>query len=265
MFPYFEFFGRDLGMYSIMALCGIFAAGIYACIIAVRQKYDYTELIIFLLILSAGAFIASHMIYALVNYQIIIYAVHNIKKIDTFNKVLDVLKYTLGGSIFYGGLLGGLLTGYFFLKKNINYKKYVDIIAVNIPFFHFFGRIGCFLGGCCYGIPNKIGFVYTNNPIAEANGISRFPVQLLEAFFNLLLFLLLNYFFKNGKYKDKLLSIYLLIYATGRFFIEFLRGDAYRGIWLIFSTSQILSILITLIVLFKKYILYKRRNNKILL
>jgi phosphatidylglycerol:prolipoprotein diacylglycerol transferase len=256
MFPYIELFGREIGLYSIMLLCGVFTAGVYACRIAIKQRYDYSELVIFMLLLSAGAIIASYLFYALVNYKNIVYLVKNINLIDSFNKMLSALRYIFGGSIFYGGLLGGLLTGHILIKRNSNNKKFVDIVAVNIPLFHFFGRIGCFLGGCCFGIPSKFGFIYTHNPIAEANGISRFPVQLLEAVFNFLLFLLLNYFFKNKKHVNKLIYVYLLVYATGRFFIEFLRGDAYRGIWLFLSTSQIISILIILVILFK-YLIYK--------
>ena len=259
MFPYIELFGRELGFYSLMLLCGIFTAGVYACRMAVRQKYDYSEIVIFMLLLSTGAIIGSYLSYVLVNYINIVYLVKNINQINTFNKMLSALRYIFGGSIFYGGLLGGLLTGHILIKKNSNNKKFVDIVAVNIPLFHFFGRIGCFLGGCCFGIPSKIGFIYTNNPIVEANGITRFPVQLLEAVFNFLLFLLLNHFFKIEKYKNKLIYVYLLVYATGRFFIEFLRGDAYRGIWLFLSTSQIISILILLIVLSKNYIIHKKK------
>ena len=128
--------------------------------------------------------------------------------------------------------------------KNEKYRKYIDIVSLNIPLFHFFGRIGCFLGGCCFGIPCKIGCTYTMGPIEQANGIARFPAQLLEALFNLCLFFLLNYLYKKRKMENALLYVYLIIYAAGRFFIEFLRGDEYRGFLFGLSTSQIISILI---------------------
>ena len=146
-------------------------------------------------------------------------------------------------------------------RETKKYSVFADIIAVNIPLFHFFGRIGCFLGGCCFGIPCEFGFVYTINPIAEANGVTRFPVQLLEAGFNILLFFFLYHLFKIGKYKNKLIYIYLFVYAIGRFFIEYLRGDAYRGIWFIFSTSQIISIIIILLI-FIKIFFEKHRVQK---
>ena len=251
MFPDIIIFGRVIGMYSVMALCGIFAGGINACIIADKCKYDYADMVIFILILSAGAIIGSHLLYALVNYKNIYFVIKNVTNIDSFNKLFISLNYILGGGVFYGGLIGGIITGCVLTKKNAKYKNFIDIVAVNIPLFHFFGRIGCFLGGCCYGIPGKYGFVYTNNPIVEANYVTRFPVQLLEALFNIFLFVLLYRFFKNNKYKNKLIYVYPAVYSIGRFFLEFLRGDKIRGIWLFLSTSQIISIFIVLIVLIK--------------
>jgi len=248
MFPYIEIFGKTIGLFQIMLLCSIFSSGIYACFLSIKQKYDYTDVIIFLLVLYTGAIIGSYLLYVLVNYSNLIFVFNNI---NTFENIFSVLKYIFSGSIFYGGLLGGIFTGYILIKKYAFYEKFVDIVVVIIPLFHFFGRIGCFLGGCCYGISCKFGFVYTNNPIIEANGIVRFPVQLLEAVFNICLFFLLNHLLNKVNFKNKLLYVYLIIYAIGRFFIEFLRGDEYRGIWLIFSTSQIISISIILIVLFK--------------
>jgi phosphatidylglycerol:prolipoprotein diacylglycerol transferase len=224
---------------------------------AKKFNYDYSDLIIFLLFISIGVIIGSHLLYTIVNYSNIIYILGNIRKINTFEKLFNVLNYLFGGSIFYGGLFGGLITGYIVSNKNSKYRKFFDIGVTSIPLFHFFGRIGCFLGGCCYGIEHNIGFIYTKNPITEANGVKRFPVQLLEALFDITLFFLLNYLLQHKKLKTRLLSVYLYIYAAGRFFIEFFRGDAYRGIWFSLSTSQIISILILLVLtirLCRKYI-----------
>ena len=257
MFPYIEIFGRSIGLFQIMLLCGIFSSGIYVCLSSVKLKFDYTDAIIFLLLLSIGAIAGGYLLYVLVNYRKVLFVVNNI---NVFENILNIIRFIFSGTIFYGGLLGGIFTGYMLLKKNIVYEKYVEVVVVSIPLFHFFGRIGCFFGGCCFGIPSSFGFVYTNNPIAEANGIIRFPVQLLEAVFNICLFFLLNYLFYNGKYKNRLIYVYLIIYAIGRFFIEYLRGDAFRGIWFIFSTSQIISVIIILFILVKLLLdKYKRK------
>jgi len=259
MFPYIMIFGQSIGLFQIMLLCGIFSAGIYACLSSTKFGFDYTNAIIFILLLSTGAIIGGYILHTLINYRNVIFVLNNI---NTFESIPSILRYIFSGTIFYGGLLGGILTGHILLRKYTAFEKYVDIVAVSIPLFHFFGRIGCFLGGCCFGIPCGFGFVFVNNPIAEANGIVRFPVQLLEAIFNLCLFILLNHLLKNGKYKNNILYVYLTIYAIGRFFIEYLRGDAHRGIWFIFSTSQIISIIILLFISIKLLIYkYKKVAN----
>jgi len=261
MFPHVVIFGRDIWLYSVMVLCGLFAAGSHACVAANKRKYDYTDLLAFVLLAFIGVFVGSRLLYALVNYKEVIYVVENISKIDTFEELQYAATITLGGSVFYGGLIGGLASGWLLVKRNRKYEIFVDIVAVNIPLFHFFGRIGCFLGGCCFGIPSKPGFRYTVSPILEANGVERFPVQLLEALFNLVLFLLLNHFHKKNAFRDKLLFIYLMTYAAGRFFLEFLRGDTYRGIWLFLSTSQIISVALFL---FALVTLIRRRCSRAL-
>jgi phosphatidylglycerol:prolipoprotein diacylglycerol transferase len=257
MFPYFTFLGRELGLYSIMILCGVFSSGIYACFMAKRNGYDYSDLIIFLLIVSIGVVIGSHLLYAIVNYKNIIYVLGNIEKVNTLQKTNNVLHYLFGGSIFYGGLFGGIIAGYVISQKNNIYLTFFDIGFTSIPLFHFFGRIGCFLGGCCYGIESNIGFIYTNNPILEANGVRRLPVQIIEAAFNLALFLFLNHLLCCKKTKSRLLYVYLGCYAVGRFFIEYFRGDTYRGMWWLFSTSQIISIIIILVIIIRCYYIKK--------
>jgi phosphatidylglycerol:prolipoprotein diacylglycerol transferase len=256
MFPYFTVFERELGLYSLMILCGVFSCGIYACLMARKFDYDYSDLIIFMLFISIGVIIGSHLLYTIVNYNSIIYIFENIKKINTFKKLFNVLNYLFGGSIFYGGLFGGLIAGYIISKNK--YRNFFDIGVTSIPLFHFFGRIGCFLGGCCYGIESNIGFIYIKNPIIEANGVKRFPVQIVEAVFDIALFFLLHYLLQHKKLKNKLLYVYLCIYAIGRFFIEFFRGDAYRGIWFSLSTSQIISILIIVVLIIRFCYEYKK-------
>ncbi|MFR0732977.1 MAG: prolipoprotein diacylglyceryl transferase family protein [Oscillospiraceae bacterium] len=146
-----------------------------------------------------------------------------------------------GGSVFYGGLLGASWRALLYLApEGAALGPLGQPDSPGHPLFHVFGRVGCFLGGCCYGLPSAWGFVYRYSPVAEANGVSRFPVQLVEAAWNLVLFLLLARLQRRGR--DRLLPLYLALYAPARFLLEFLRGDAYRGIFLGLSTSQWISL-----------------------
>jgi len=246
MFSQITLFGLEISLYIIMMLSGILAFGVYAGITAAKRKYDFMDMAMFFSILSIGVIIGSHLLFGLVNYKNTIYVLKNINQADTINSLISIFN----GRIFYGGLLGTLILSYIVIKKDNNYIKYIDIIAAGIPLFSFFARIGCFLSGCCYGIQSKIGFKYHEHTLTENIDITRFPVQLLESLFCLILFFYLNYLLIKDKFKNKLLYIYLLIYPAGRFFIEYLRGDTTRGIWFFLSTSQIISVLIILSVLF---------------
>ena len=142
-----------------------------------------------------------------------------------------------GGLVFYGGLLGVLLGIYIYCKKyNINHKKIYNMIAPSVPLFHAFGRIGCFMSGCCYGVALKTPLILFGSIRFE-----RIPTQLIEAIFEMFLFVVI--FILQKKHKDKdFLKIYMITYAIFRFFIEFLRGDDVRGFFFGISTSQVISL-----------------------
>lgn len=227
-----------------MALLGIFACSYFSHKISQNHKKDDNKLIELLLFSSIGVFIGSHLLYGLTQINIIIKLLNNLYLIKNFKDFIDIFVYIFGGSVFYGGLLGGLLFGFIYIKKNKLELFYYDATTLQIPLFHFFGRIGCFLSGCCYGIESKFGLTYTKAIVESANGVNRFPIQLVEAGYNIILFLLLYKLFQKNKYKGKLINVYLFLYPMGRFIFEFFRGDDYRGFIFGLSTSQIISILI---------------------
>jgi phosphatidylglycerol:prolipoprotein diacylglycerol transferase len=189
-------------------------------------------MIVLLLISVCGAVFGSHLLYALVNLV-------NISSGQSVNEITRIL---FGGSVFYGGLLGGVFIGCWYAKTYIRCHDIIDIVTPAIPLFHFFGRIGCFLTGCCFGVESKFGFIFKNSIVPGANDVRRFPVQVVEAGFNLAMFFLLDFLRREGYFRQKLLYVYLLLYSVIRFVLEFLRGDDYRGKLSVFSISQIISV-----------------------
>jgi phosphatidylglycerol:prolipoprotein diacylglycerol transferase len=241
-------------MYQILSLCGIFAAGIYAYRTAGRIKYNEGDMVILLLIAGAGAFLGGHILYGLIHFRQLAGMTANIQQFESVGGFFNGIAVVFGGSVFYGGLSGGMAAAFLYSKKTGKDFFYLaDLAAPAIPLFHFFGRIACFLAGCCFGIESSFGFTYTHSLINEANGINRFPVQLLESLFNLALFFILLRTKKVSRFKGKQLFLYLLLYSFGRFFLEFIRGDGYRGKWLIFSTSQWISLFYALVAGIKLY------------
>lgn len=124
--------------------------------------------------------------------------------------------------------------------KGLSFQAVAGICTPAIPLFHAFGRIGCFFAGCCWGVECEGGLAFPLS-IAAPNGVPLFPVQLLEAGCNALLFFFLHKAAGWLRENWLLLPLYLACYGTVRFLLEFLRGDPSRGIWLL-STSQWLAL-----------------------
>lgn len=244
MHPYFYLFGLELPVYGLISLFGVFVAGIVGFILAKKKGIDFYELLLTAMIAGIGVFAGAHILYALTRAGDIISA---FSYYHSFESKWDFVKYIFDvsrGMVFYGGLYGGLLTGFVWVrKKHYPAKAFSDVFAVLIPLFHAFGRVGCFFAGCCYGVKWEHGIEGRVLFSGERENIPRFPVQLSEALCLLLLFSLLLLFLLKGKLAGKLMPLYLGVYAVLRFILEFLRGDEIRGGFLCFSTSQWISIL----------------------
>lgn len=248
MCPYINFFGFPISSYGLMVVCGIVACIIYSYLQLKRRSGIVDVTLIFsALWIALGVFLGSHILYGITNLDQIIklFQTANVT-FRNFSEGLFDLVMLMGGMVFYGGLLGGAIAEVIYLKvtqKDI--AEYCDFFVPCIPLFHFFGRIGCFLGGCCYGIEFPIGFTYTHAAIESANGVCRLPVPLIEAFFNILIFIfLLVCYNKNKIKKGNLILVYCFTYPIIRFADEFLRGDKIRGFWGPLSTSQWISLAI---------------------
>lgn len=244
MYPLIHIAEIDLSTYGLMALVGALIAGSFAEHQAVKKGVHPFYMIEILLYGVIGVFIGGHLLYGLVH----------LKELE------QGFLYVFGGQVFYGGLFGGLAAGALAIKKK-GYPKelYYDIAACAIPLFHGFARIGCFLVGCCYGKECAVGITFTESLITSANGVSRFPVQLLESSLNFVLFGVIYSLFRKEKCQGRLMHIYLGSYAVMRFLLELLRGDnALRGIYFGLSTSQWISLLILVVLL----VLKKARSEK---
>ena len=123
-----------------------------------------------------------------------------------------------GGLIFYGGVAGALAGLFWTMKvKKIPCWKGLDFLIPYVALTHAFGRVGCFLNGCCAGKVCHLPWAVT------VEGVKLHPVQLYEAAFNFLLFLFLNARYEKKKFEGEIISLYFILYAAGRFVLEFFR------------------------------------------
>ena len=167
-----------------------------------------------------------------------------------FKGLLDLL---MSGMVFYGGLIGGILgIALTARKKKKNFFEFTDLMAPCFCVAHAFGRIGCLLVGCCYGLgigeTSQFGLCTYGGACAVKylDGTMRLPVPLMETIFLLVLCAVLVLIFRKEKHLGTTTGWYLVLYAVWRFVIEMFRGDAERGKFGPLYTSQWISIAILL-------------------
>ncbi len=153
-----------------------------------------------------------------------------------------ILYFWNGGFVFLGGLICCLITGYFFARiKKIKFSEWADFFTPIFSLSHAFGRIGCFLAGCCFGSQCILPWAYAG----------RHPTALYLAGGEFLIFLLLLLVEKKRIFQlqGALFVLWLLLHSLMRFYVEFYRDD-FRGVFLqvpVFgslSVSQVISLFI---------------------
>jgi phosphatidylglycerol---prolipoprotein diacylglyceryl transferase len=168
------------------------------------------------------------------------------------------------GFVFYGSFLFAIPAMlYFFRKHRLHTYAMLDVMAITTCLVHGFGRIGCFLAGCCYGEPtgSLLGVTFTHEAcFAKPLGTPLHPTQLYEAVYIFLVMGVLLVIRSRRIFYGQLFLLYLLAYAAGRFVIEFFRGDPGRGYVIdnYISHSQFIAVLIFAIVL----VVYLRKRTR---
>lgn len=236
--------------YTIISGLGIIAAYLVYLRLGKLRDVSWKQLVSCGVFALAGLLIGAHLLFFIVGLPdwIAFYS----GNIHSVSDLLVAIGYGASGLVFYGGLLGAYAGVLIFCRM---YKLYtfaeLNHFTVIVPLFHAFGRIGCAVNGCCYGIeyhgPLSISYTaaHINPGISDdIADFSRFPVQPLEALAELLIFVFLLILYIKTRDRYSLTSIYLLIYSVVRFSDEFLRGDSARKIWGPFSTSQWISLII---------------------
>ena len=169
-------------------------------------------------------------------------------------------RFWAGGLTYYGGFAGASLAAYFLLKRDgFPFWKAADMAGMTIPVGLTFGRMGCLLGGCCFGQPlagpGGLSFPpYSAASSAQARdgllagshlpSLPVHPTQLYEAWGCFLLAVwLIVWLHGRKRYDGHVFVAFILGYAGLRFVLEYFRADDRGGIWL-FSTSQWVGVLL---------------------
>lgn len=205
--------------YSLFVMFGIVVCCCAALIIAKKEQNDLRILLAIAFVGGLGGFVGAKLLPLIVNCV----------KEKSFISLLSGFKES--NYSYFGGLYGFFTTVFIMiLVKNEYYIDYARNYIFSIPLLHCFWKIGCYMGGCCFGIPyNGPGAIVFPSGVNSLSGVKVFPVQLLESIIAFIISLLLLFL----KHKNRLcwpISTFLLLYGTSRFFIEYLRYHEYAQI-----------------------------------
>jgi len=257
MYPIlFQFGPFHVYAYGFFIVVG-FVAATFLAILKVRKSNIDISLenaadLFFYTVLSA--FLGSRILYVLINFHA--FCQHP----------LQILKLWEGGLVFYGGLFAAAVVALWVMKMHrLPVWKLADLISPLIALGLCFGRIGCFLAGCCYGKETSLPWaVVFRDPDSLARlNVPLHPTQRYDALNGFVLFLFLSWMEKRKTFDGQIFWLFLSLYSVTRFFIEIFRGDP-RGFLFIdlLSTSQAIGILLAIFPLFMLFYMKERGRRQ---
>lgn len=164
-----------------------------------------------------GVIIGGRLLYVLFHWE------------DYANDILGILKIWTGGMMFFGGFIGAFIAGVIYVRREkISIPLLSDIISPSLGLGEFFTRIGCFLNGCCFGIPSNLPWAvhFPEHSIAGSSPVGDCPIhptQLYASLFGLLLFFFLQKRLFQRHRRGEVFSLYLIFSSVFRFGIDFIR------------------------------------------
>lgn len=166
-------------------------------------------------------------------------------KIYTMLTTKEPIDFIHAGISSIGGVCGTILASYIFEKIESHQNKIIKYTILSLPLVYGLSKIGCFLVGCCYGIPYS-GPGYVIYPYGINSKL--FPIQLVEVILFLILFVVLNYL-KNHK---NIVPITLISSSILKLLLDFLRYDHLTKIITVNQIFCIIIIIITMIYIWKR-------------
>lgn len=255
MYPFIYLFGRTIGTYGICMAVALVLAFFLAYRDGKKRGFRFEDLMIVGAMTFGFAIFGANLLYIIVTYS--------------WDQIVAMVKagdfsFVGSGLVFYGGLIAGFFGCLLGIRiARCRLATVEDCVVPYLPLAHAIGRIGCLLGGCCYGFEYDgcLAVHYPNSIAGLPPEQGYFPVQLLEAVLNVGVCFALLAIRSQKRKPGQLVAAYAGIYGVVRFVVEYFRGDAVRGSLLVFSTSQWVSIgLMAASVLF--FVITKLRSGK---
>ena len=243
MFPYIRIGPITLRTYSLMAFLALLTGYFTSRSLARKEKLPVEIVENTVLIGVLGGIVGARIYYVL-------------EYLDAFlKKPLEVFAIWHGGIAWVGGLIGGTLAGYAYLKmKHPDLVfKIADVVMTALPLAHAVARIGCTGYGCCFGKPSNLPWAISfpagspascmfSNCVAPSPPVH--PTQIYSMIANLIIFAILFSHLKRRKRYGENFFLYFVLYAFFRGIIDIFRADVPHPFGGPFSINQIILIIL---------------------
>ncbi len=230
----------DVKMYGVVMFCAILLGTFVSVLIAKKYSKDVDIEILYdffpLMIISGILFARLYYVVLNIDYY--------------FYHPMEIPALWHGGISIHGAILGGVLAGIFYFKKNkLPLLPYADVITYGLVLAQAIGRWGNFFNSEAFGTPCNLPWkLYISpqyRPIEYSSYEYFHPTFLYESLWCLLVFVILFFFVrKNKKCSDGVVFYsYFILYSIGRFIIEGIRTDSVLNICHV-PIAQIVSVII---------------------
>ncbi|MBR6012173.1 MAG: prolipoprotein diacylglyceryl transferase [Selenomonadaceae bacterium] len=164
------------------------------------------------------------------------------------NHLTEILNVWQGGMAVQGGIIGGVLAGGIYAKKNnLDVIHLADILAPAIILGQALGRCANLLNGDAFGMPTgeNFGIIYPDTTLAYKTYGTQplFPAEVWECQLDIVIFALLLIFRTTNYFRGQCFSLYIMFYATARFFLENFRGDYTNLVFGLLKSAQMTSVI----------------------
>jgi phosphatidylglycerol:prolipoprotein diacylglycerol transferase len=253
MYPVlFQFGGFSIYAYGFFITVGFVTTLVLASLKIRKSKIgiSFGNLVDLFFYTVLSAIIGSRLLFVLIHFD------------DYRQNPMQIFKIWEGGLVFYGGLLLAIGVSLWYMRwHRLPIWRVADLISPLISLGLFFGRIGCFFAGCCYGKETSLpwGVIFNHPDSLAPLNIPLHPTQLYDAANGLAIFFLLSWMEKRKTFDGEIFWLFLFLYSITRFFIETLRGDP-RGFLFgnLLSTSQGIGIPLAIFSLFMLFYMKKK-------
>ncbi len=206
-----------------LALAVSFLIGIFISLKRAEKRNVDRDLIMDLSVLMiVSSIVGSRLLYVLTHLE----EFHG-RWLDTFSPIQSDGQIGLAGLTVLGGVVLCFISGFIFLKiRKQNFYVIADIMIPAVGFGIFLTRIGCFLNGCCFGLPcdGEHLFCVTFPHNSPAGGVfpgqPLIPTQLYSSLYGLFIFAFLLFAERWKKFEGYLLALFLILYGVSRFTID---------------------------------------------